>query len=102
MNETLKKIHRASIRILEEIGIRLHHPLICDMLREKGVRVLLRRPENRSQEGRPATRFHQHIMPGKGYSVNRVCAAHLTEPFSSLLRGASSRPLCVRPANRLM
>ena len=39
MNEILKKIHRASVRILEEIGIRLHHPLVCDMLRKMGVRV---------------------------------------------------------------
>ena len=39
MNETLKKIHRTSIRILEEIGIRLHHPAILDLLDSKGIRV---------------------------------------------------------------
>lgn len=39
MTEVLKKIHRASVRILEEIGIRLHHPAILEMLANKGVRV---------------------------------------------------------------
>ena len=39
MNETLKKIDRASIRILEEVGIRLYHDGILGMLEEKGVRI---------------------------------------------------------------
>ena len=39
MTETLKKILRASVRILEEIGIRLHHPAIIDLLAEKGIKL---------------------------------------------------------------
>ena len=39
MSDTLKKIHRTSMRILEEVGIRLHHPAICGMLKENSVRV---------------------------------------------------------------
>lgn len=39
MTDILKKIHRTSIRILEEIGIRLHHPEIIRIIEEKGVRV---------------------------------------------------------------
>lgn len=39
MTTILQKIHRTSIRILEEIGIRLHHPEIVELLREKGIRV---------------------------------------------------------------
>ena len=39
MTDTLKKIHQTSIRILEEIGIRLHHPDIVELIREKGIKV---------------------------------------------------------------
>jgi trimethylamine--corrinoid protein Co-methyltransferase len=39
VSETLKKIHRASLRILEEIGIRLHHPDILELLEDRGIRV---------------------------------------------------------------
>lgn len=39
MKDKLKKIHQASVRILEEIGIRLHHPDIIALLQDKGIRV---------------------------------------------------------------
>lgn len=39
MKDVLNKIHRTSIRILEEIGIRLHHSDIIDLLKNNGVRV---------------------------------------------------------------
>ena len=38
MGDILKEIHKASIRILEEIGIRLHHPEIIGLLAGNGVR----------------------------------------------------------------
>ncbi|HCY85146.1 MAG TPA: trimethylamine methyltransferase [Desulfobacteraceae bacterium] len=39
MSDILKKIHNTSIRILNEIGIRLHHPEIIEMMAEKGIRI---------------------------------------------------------------
>ena len=35
----LEKIHDASMTILEEVGIRLHHPEIIELLAEKGIRA---------------------------------------------------------------
>jgi len=39
MGDTLRKIHKASVKILQEIGIRLHHQGMLDLLKENGVRV---------------------------------------------------------------
>ena len=39
MAATLKKIHHASMRILEEVGIRLHPDDVLDRIREQGVKV---------------------------------------------------------------
>ena len=39
MGDELRKIHKASVRILSEIGIRLHHPEILELLQTKGIRV---------------------------------------------------------------
>ncbi|MCG8619625.1 MAG: trimethylamine methyltransferase family protein [Desulfobacterales bacterium] len=39
MTDALKKIHQASIRILEEIGIRIHHSGALKRLKEKGIRI---------------------------------------------------------------
>lgn len=39
MNEDLKKIHNASMKILEKTGMRFHHPDILRLLEEKGIRV---------------------------------------------------------------
>jgi trimethylamine--corrinoid protein Co-methyltransferase len=39
MTDTLKKIHRASVRILEEVGIRLHHADILELIQENGIKV---------------------------------------------------------------
>ena len=37
--DKLKRIHDASIRILREIGIKLHHPEVLDIVRQKGIEV---------------------------------------------------------------
>ena len=39
-HHTLKQIDEASLRILETIGIRLHHPDILDLARDNGIRVV--------------------------------------------------------------
>ncbi|MCG8619359.1 MAG: trimethylamine methyltransferase family protein [Desulfobacterales bacterium] len=39
MKNRVKQIHEASMIILENVGIRLHHPEILDLLRDRGVRV---------------------------------------------------------------
>jgi trimethylamine--corrinoid protein Co-methyltransferase len=39
MGDILKKIHNASVRILEEIGIRLHNPEVIDLLKQNGIEV---------------------------------------------------------------
>lgn len=39
MTDELRKIHKASVRILSEIGIRLHHPEILEILQANGIRV---------------------------------------------------------------
>ncbi|WP_373498487.1 trimethylamine methyltransferase family protein [Desulfococcus sp.] len=39
MKDNTQKIHALAVRILEEAGIRLHHPDILDMVRDNGVRV---------------------------------------------------------------
>jgi len=39
MGDILKKIHNASVRILKEIGIRLHNQEVIDLLKQNGIRV---------------------------------------------------------------
>lgn len=39
MDRTLQKIHATAVRILSEIGIRLMHPEVLDLLRQHGIRV---------------------------------------------------------------
>lgn len=39
MGDILKKIHNGSVRILKEIGIRLHNQEVIDLLKQNGVRV---------------------------------------------------------------
>jgi trimethylamine--corrinoid protein Co-methyltransferase len=39
MGDILKKIHNASVRILKEIGIRLHNREVIELLKQNGIRV---------------------------------------------------------------
>lgn len=39
MGDIIKKIHNGSVRILKEIGIRLHNQEVIDLLKQKGVKV---------------------------------------------------------------
>ena len=39
MNDDLKKIHDASMRILEKSGMIFHHPGILKLLEQKGIKV---------------------------------------------------------------
>lgn len=39
MNDAVKKIHAASMTILEKTGMRFQHPEVIDLLKEKGIRV---------------------------------------------------------------
>ena len=39
MKDRIDKIHEASMIILENIGIRLHHPEVLSLLRDRGVRI---------------------------------------------------------------
>ena len=40
MQEDLKRIHEASMKILEEVGVRFYHPKVLDLLQKKGVKVV--------------------------------------------------------------
>jgi len=40
MQEDLKHIHEASMKILEEIGVKFHHPQILDLIQKKGIKVI--------------------------------------------------------------
>ncbi len=39
MQGDLKKIHEASMEILEDVGVRIHHPKVLDLLQSKGIKV---------------------------------------------------------------
>ena len=39
MKNRLKMIHETALRILKEIGVKLYHPEILDLVQQKGVRV---------------------------------------------------------------
>ncbi|HEY3424152.1 MAG TPA: trimethylamine methyltransferase family protein, partial [Negativicutes bacterium] len=39
MDEELKQIHIASMRILEETGMKFHHPAVIEILKQKGIKV---------------------------------------------------------------
>jgi trimethylamine--corrinoid protein Co-methyltransferase len=39
MQEKIARIHQTSMAILENVGIKLHHPEICSALQEKGIKV---------------------------------------------------------------
>ena len=39
MNHSIRKIHAAAVRILKEVGIRLPHPEVLEILRQQGMRI---------------------------------------------------------------
>ena len=39
MQDKVAKIHQTSMTILESVGIKLHHPAICSILQENGIKV---------------------------------------------------------------